>query len=68
MDVITQVSEMFAGYPHLIQGFSTFLPPGYRIEFGLGNSPNSILVSMLSVSTNLESIQSAPPEGGRASR
>ncbi|KAI7783513.1 histone deacetylase complex protein [Diaporthe eres] len=64
MGVITRVSEMFAGYPHLIQGFSRFLPPGYRIEFGLGSLPNSILVSTPSGSTNLEFIQSGPPSKG----
>ncbi|CAA20757.2 Clr6 I prime and Rpd3L histone deacetylase complex subunit Pst1 [Schizosaccharomyces pombe] len=31
-EVITRVSKLFAGYPNLIQGFNTFLPPGYSIE------------------------------------
>ncbi|GJJ10538.1 hypothetical protein Clacol_004765 [Clathrus columnatus] len=30
--VIERVSLLFAGHPTLIQGFNTFLPPGYRIE------------------------------------
>lgn len=30
--VIKRVSSLFAGYPGLIEGFNTFLPPGYRIE------------------------------------
>lgn len=32
--VIGRVSHLFAGNPDLIQGFNTFLPPGYRIECG----------------------------------
>lgn len=30
--VIDRVSQLFYGSPSLIQGFNTFLPPGYRIE------------------------------------
>ena len=30
--VIDRVSTLFRGHPALIQGFNTFLPPGYRIE------------------------------------
>ncbi|PCH34038.1 hypothetical protein WOLCODRAFT_94711 [Wolfiporia cocos MD-104 SS10] len=30
--VINRVSMLFRGNPYLIQGFNTFLPPGYRIE------------------------------------
>jgi paired amphipathic helix protein Sin3a len=33
--VIEQVSTLFAGYPALIQGFNTFLPPGYHIKYTL---------------------------------
>ncbi|KAI1160718.1 hypothetical protein F5B18DRAFT_495815 [Nemania serpens] len=43
--VINRVSELFAGHPTLIQGFNTFLPPGYRIECGAGNDPNTIRVT-----------------------
>lgn len=43
--VINRVSELFAGHPNLIQGFNTFLPPGYRIECGTGNDPNTIRVT-----------------------
>ncbi|KAM7222577.1 hypothetical protein V8F06_002071 [Rhypophila decipiens] len=49
--VISRVSELFAGHPSLIQGFNTFLPPGYRIECGLENNPNSIRVTTPSGST-----------------
>ncbi len=30
--VIDRVSTLFRGHPSLIQGFNTFLPPGYRID------------------------------------
>lgn len=36
--VIGRVSSLFAGNPELIQGFNTFLPPGYRIEV-VGGGP-----------------------------
>ncbi|RKF56804.1 Paired amphipathic helix protein pst1 [Erysiphe neolycopersici] len=43
--VINRVSDLFAGHPNLIQGFNTFLPPGYRIECGTGPDPNIIRVT-----------------------
>lgn len=43
--VINRVSELFAGHPNLIQGFNTFLPPGYRIECGAAGDPNTIRVT-----------------------
>lgn len=43
--VIGRVSTLFAGNPDLIQGFNTFLPPGYRIECGAGDDPNAIRVT-----------------------
>jgi paired amphipathic helix protein Sin3a len=43
--VIERVSQLFAGNPALIQGFNTFLPPGYRIECGLNDDPNAIRVT-----------------------
>lgn len=30
--VIQRVSNLFKGFPELIDGFNTFLPPGYKIE------------------------------------
>lgn len=44
------MSNLFAGHPSLIQGFNTFLPPGYRIECGVDN-PNSIRVTTPSGTT-----------------
>lgn len=43
--MIERVSTLFAGHPNLIQGFNTFLPPGYRIECGAGDDPNAIRVT-----------------------
>ena len=43
--VIDRVSSLFAGHPQLIQGFNTFLPPGYRIECGTDQDPNTIRVT-----------------------
>ncbi|KAF2754287.1 hypothetical protein EJ05DRAFT_155185 [Pseudovirgaria hyperparasitica] len=43
--VIDRVSTLFSGNPALIQGFNTFLPPGYRIECGTGDDPNTIRVT-----------------------
>lgn len=31
-EVISKVKVLFAGYPHLIERFNAFLPPGYKIE------------------------------------
>ena len=43
--MIDRVSNLFAGHPELIQGFNTFLPPGYRIECGTQDDPNAIRVT-----------------------
>ncbi|KAF2100142.1 hypothetical protein NA57DRAFT_17396, partial [Rhizodiscina lignyota] len=43
--VIDRVSNLFAGNPNLIQGFNTFLPPGYKIECGTTDNPNAIRVT-----------------------
>lgn len=43
--VIARVSRLFSGHPQLIQGFNTFLPPGYKIEAGWNNDPNNIRVT-----------------------
>lgn len=44
--MIDRVSTLFRGNPNLIQGFNTFLPPGYRIECSDDPSdPNPIKVT-----------------------
>jgi len=62
--VINRVSELFSGHPNLIQGFNTFLPPGYRIECGAGNDPNTIRVTT-PMGTTVQSItgRAAQPDG-----
>ena len=42
--VIDRVSPLFSGHPGLIQGFNTFLPPGYRIEC-TDDNPDAIRVT-----------------------
>ena len=44
--VIDRVSTLFKGHPNLIQGFNTFLPPGYKIECSMDPpDPNPIRVT-----------------------
>ena len=44
--MIDRVSTLFRGNPNLIQGFNTFLPPGYRIECSDDpHDPNPIKVT-----------------------
>lgn len=56
--MIQRVSTLFNGHPALIQGFNTFLPPGYRIECGTDDNPDAIRVTTPS-GTNTISMQSA---------
>ena len=55
--VIERVSNLFNGHPALIQGFNTFLPPGYRIECGTDDNPDAIRVTTPS-GTMTQSLQS----------
>ncbi|CAG8032053.1 unnamed protein product [Penicillium salamii] len=68
--VIQRVSTLFNGHPALIQGFNTFLPPGYRIECGTEDNPDAIRVTTPSGTNTLsmpragrpfETISNAPP-------
>ncbi|KAL2312242.1 Paired amphipathic helix protein pst3 [Schizosaccharomyces pombe] len=43
LGVINRVSELFNGYPQLIEGFNTFLPSGYKIEVQLDSSNTSVV-------------------------
>ncbi|KAI9812481.1 MAG: Transcriptional regulatory protein sin3 [Pycnora praestabilis] len=58
--VIERVSTLFAGHPNLIQGFNTFLPPGYRIECGTGDDASTIRVTT-PMGTTVQSIPPRPP-------
>ncbi|KAK2758744.1 Transcriptional regulatory protein sin3 [Arachnomyces sp. PD_36] len=60
--VIQRVSTLFNGHPALIQGFNTFLPPGYRIECGTEDNPDAIRVTTPS-GTNTLSMQTRPQGG-----
>lgn len=44
--VIHRVSSLFHGYPELIVGFNTFLPPGYKIEVQRNDSGYAFHVSV----------------------
>lgn len=50
------MSNLFNGHPALIQGFNTFLPPGYRIECGTDDNPDAIRVTTPS-GTTTQSLQ-----------
>ncbi|PPJ57620.1 hypothetical protein CBER1_04779 [Cercospora berteroae] len=63
--VIGRVSTLFAGNPELIQGFNTFLPPGYRIECGAGDDPNSIRVTT-PMGTTVSAMPRPPSRNGAA--
>ena len=56
--VIDRVSTLFHGHPALIQGFNTFLPPGYRIECGTDENPDAIRVTTPS-GTMTQSLQNS---------
>ena len=58
--VIERVSTLFAGNPDLIQGFNTFLPPGYKIECGTNGDPNNIRVTT-PMGTMVSTIPAARP-------
>lgn len=67
--VIERVSTLFAGNPNLIQGFNTFLPPGYKIECGTNGDPNAIRVTTpmgTMVSTMPAPRPLSPPRSGAA--
>lgn len=61
--VIERVSSLFTGHPELIQGFNTFLPPGYRIECGTGDDPNAIRVTT-PMGTTVSQMPSLPRVNG----
>ncbi|KAL6304795.1 hypothetical protein BKA93DRAFT_817270 [Sparassis latifolia] len=54
--VIERVSMLFHGNPYLIQGFNTFLPPGYRIELSTDPLNLDTITVMTPVGTITQSI------------
>ncbi|KAH0838113.1 paired amphipathic helix [Lanmaoa asiatica] len=64
--VIDRVSMLFHGNPSLIQGFNTFLPPGYRIDISADpRDPNAIRVTTPS-GTTTQSTNALPPKPSSA--
>lgn len=59
------MSSLFTGHPELIQGFNTFLPPGYHIECGAGDDPNAIRVTtpMGTTVSEMPSVQNRLTDG-----
>ncbi|MBW0487355.1 hypothetical protein O181_027070 [Austropuccinia psidii MF-1] len=69
--VIERVSTLFRGYPSLIQGFNTFLPPGFRIECSLikrigSNSQEADLLTVYTPGDNSHKISLFPRDGSPA--
>lgn len=54
--VIDRVSSLFRGHPTLIQGFNTFLPPGYRIECLGGEGDERGLITVITPSGTVSQI------------
>jgi paired amphipathic helix protein Sin3a len=58
--VISRVSNLFRGHTDLIEGFNTFLPPGYKIEVHANDAvhftaPNSTLSTIIQPPTMINS-------------
>jgi paired amphipathic helix protein Sin3a len=75
--VISRVSNLFRGHTDLIEGFNTFLPPGYKIEVQENNSvhftaPNSTLSTLVQPIVSLNSLNnpksSNNPIGGPSNK
>jgi len=68
--VISRVSNLFRGHNDLIEGFNTFLPPGYKIEVNENDSvqftaPNSTLSTIVHpIGSIPPAISSTPPSNG----
>ncbi|CAH1169902.1 unnamed protein product [Phaedon cochleariae] len=59
--VIQRVSNLFKGFPELIVGFNTFLPPGYKIEVQRNDQGYAFQVSV-SMPSPTGTISSGPQE------
>lgn len=60
--VIERVSTLFRGQPSLIQGFNTFLPPGYRIECSMDQKEGNVITVTTPSGTTTQSLGGhAPP-------
>ncbi|WFD35920.1 hypothetical protein MCUN1_002790 [Malassezia cuniculi] len=54
--VIERVSTLFRGHPGLIQGFNTFLPPGYRIECSVDQGDSNMITVTTPSGTTTQSL------------
>ncbi|OBZ68377.1 Paired amphipathic helix protein pst1 [Grifola frondosa] len=59
--VIQRVSMLFHGNPYLIQGFNTFLPPGYRIELSTDHLDTITVTTPMGQVTQSTAFYGAPP-------
>ncbi|KAI0066497.1 hypothetical protein BV25DRAFT_1868189 [Artomyces pyxidatus] len=65
--VIERVSMLFHGNPYLIEGFNTFLPPGYHINASTDpHDPNLITVTtpLGTMTSNVNALSRSGPPGG----
>ncbi|CDO73182.1 hypothetical protein BN946_scf185007.g237 [Trametes cinnabarina] len=58
--VIERVSMLFHGNPYLIQGFNTFLPPGYRIELNNDHSDTITVTTPMGQMTQRTTMYGVP--------
>jgi len=56
--VIQRVESLFRGNPFLIEGFNTFLPPGYCIEVGSDAQSSGVITVTTPSGTMLQSTSS----------
>lgn len=60
------MSELFKGHKHLILGFNTFLPPGYKIEIPDDDKPPLVIQPPPPpMQATPQPPTPAPPAGGR---
>lgn len=61
LGVIDRVSSLFRAHPALIQGFNTFLPPGYTIQCQVSADKNTITVTTpYGVTTRVQDLSPTP--------
>ncbi|KAK4053505.1 hypothetical protein OIV83_001673 [Microbotryomycetes sp. JL201] len=66
--VIDRVSTLFRGHPALIQGFNTFLPPGYRIECSISSASEAGASNTITVTTPMGVTTRTQDVGGSEAR
>ena len=66
--VIERVSMLFRGQPSLIQGFNTFLPPGYRIECSFDQHEGNVITVTTPNGTTTQTLTVAATADGAAAQ